>query len=38
MGKSLLAALLSEQFRGRFHVLGGAICPIVGVGPDVLRV
>jgi DNA-binding YbaB/EbfC family protein len=26
------------EFRGRYHVLGGAISPIEGVGPDDLRV
>jgi recombination protein RecR len=26
------------EFRGRFHVLGGAISPIDGVGPDDLRI
>jgi recombination protein RecR len=26
------------EFRGRYHVLGGAISPIDGVGPDQLRV
>src|ERR1700736_1286299 len=27
-----------REFRGRYHVLGGAISPIDGVGPDDLRV
>lgn len=26
------------EFRGRFHVLGGAISPIDGIGPDELRI
>lgn len=26
------------EFRGRYHVLGGAISPIDGVGPDELRI
>jgi recombination protein RecR len=26
------------EFRGRYHVLGGAINPLEGVGPDQLRV
>ncbi|MGH8936201.1 MAG: recombination mediator RecR [Acidimicrobiia bacterium] len=28
----------TQEFRGRYHVLGGAISPIEGVGPDQLRV
>jgi len=28
----------THEFRGRYHVLGGAISPIDGVGPDQLRV
>jgi recombination protein RecR len=28
----------TREFRGRYHVLGGAISPIDGVGPDDLRV
>jgi recombination protein RecR len=28
----------TQEFRGRYHVLGGAISPIQGVGPDQLRV
>ena len=27
----------TQEFRGRYHVLGGAISPIEGVGPDKLR-
>ncbi len=27
----------SQEFRGRYHVLGGAISPIEGIGPDQLR-
>ncbi|MCP4305995.1 MAG: recombination protein RecR [bacterium] len=27
----------TQEFRGRYHVLGGAISPIAGVGPDQLR-
>ena len=27
----------TQEFRGRYHVLGGAISPISGVGPDQLR-
>ena len=26
------------EFRGRYHVLGGAISPIDGIGPDQLRI
>ena len=28
----------THEYRGRYHVLGGAISPIEGVGPDQLRV
>ena len=28
----------TREFRGRYHVLGGAISPIDGVGPDQLRI
>ncbi|MGO1411794.1 MULTISPECIES: recombination mediator RecR [unclassified Microbacterium] len=28
----------TREFRGRYHVLGGAISPIAGVGPDDLRI
>ncbi len=28
----------TQEFNGRYHVLGGAISPIAGVGPDQLRV
>jgi recombination protein RecR len=34
----LAAIEKSGRFRGRYHVLGGAIAPIDGVGPDELRV
>jgi recombination protein RecR len=27
----------TQEFRGRYHVLGGAISPIAGIGPDQLR-
>ena len=28
----------THEFRGRYHVLGGAISPIAGIGPDQLRI
>ena len=28
----------TQEFSGRYHVLGGAISPIAGIGPDQLRV
>ena len=28
----------TREFRGRYHVLGGAISPIEGIGPDDLRI
>jgi recombination protein RecR len=27
----------TQEFRGRYHVLGGAISPIAGIGPESLR-
>ena len=34
----VVAVERTREFRGRYHVLGGAISPIDGVGPDDLRV
>ena len=34
----LAAIERSGRFRGRYHVLGGALAPIDGVGPDELRI
>jgi len=36
--KDVLAVERTREYRGRYHVLGGAISPIDGVGPDDLRV
>lgn len=36
--KDVIAIERTQEFRGRYHVLGGAISPIEGVGPDDLRV
>jgi recombination protein RecR len=36
--KDVVAVEKTREFRGRYHVLGGAISPIDGVGPDDLRV
>src|SRR4029077_10279279 len=36
--KDVLAVEKTREFRGRYHVLGGAISPIEGVGPDDLRI
>ncbi len=36
--RDLVAIERTGEFRGRYHVLGGAISPIDGVGPDQLRV
>jgi recombination protein RecR len=35
--KDVAAVEKIREFRGRYHVLGGAISPIDGVGPDDLR-
>jgi recombination protein RecR len=36
--RDLVAVEKTREFRGRYHVLGGAINPIEGVGPDQLHV
>jgi len=36
--KDVVAIEKTGEFRGRYHVLGGAINPLEGVGPDNLRV
>ncbi|HEY7224308.1 MAG TPA: recombination mediator RecR [Micromonosporaceae bacterium] len=36
--KDVVAIERTGEFRGRYHVLGGAINPLEGVGPDSLRV
>ncbi|HYO85283.1 MAG TPA: recombination mediator RecR [Dermatophilaceae bacterium] len=36
--KDVVAIERTREFRGRYHVLGGAISPIEGVGPNDLRV
>ncbi len=36
--KDVIAIERTREFRGRYHVLGGAISPIDGIGPDQLRV
>ena len=34
----VLAIERTDQFKGRYHVLGGAISPLDGVSPDALRI
>ncbi|MEI6250672.1 MAG: recombination mediator RecR [Actinomycetes bacterium] len=36
--KDVVAIEKTREFRGRYHVLGGAISPIEGIGPDNLRI
>ena len=36
--KDVVAIERTNEFRGRYHILGGAISPIEGVGPDDLRI
>ncbi len=36
--KDVPAIERTREFRGRYHVLGGAISPIDGIGPDQLRI
>ena len=36
--RDVVAVEKTQEFRGRYHVLGGAINPIAGVGPEQLRI
>lgn len=36
--KDVVAIERTREYRGRYHVLGGAISPIDGIGPDQLRI
>ncbi|HET8560401.1 MAG TPA: recombination mediator RecR [Marmoricola sp.] len=36
--KDVVAIERTHEFRGRYHVLGGAISPLEGIGPDQLRI
>jgi recombination protein RecR len=36
--KDVIAIERTREFRGRYHVLGGAISPIDGIGPEQLRI
>ncbi|MCB0918738.1 MAG: recombination protein RecR [Actinobacteria bacterium] len=36
--KDVIAIERTREFAGRYHVLGGAISPIDGIGPDDLRI
>ena len=36
--KDVVAIERTREFRGKYHVLGGAINPIDGIGPDDLRI
>ncbi len=36
--RDIVAVERTQEFSGRYHVLGGAINPIDGIGPDQLRV
>ncbi len=36
--KDVIAIERTREFRGRYHILGGAISPIAGIGPDQLRI
>jgi recombination protein RecR len=36
--RDLVAIERTQEFKGRYHVLGGAISPIEGIGPDDLRI
>ena len=36
--KDVVAIEKTREFRGRYHVLGGAISPIDGIGPEQLRI
>ena len=36
--KDVVAIERTKEFRGRYHVLGGAISPIDGIGPEQLHI
>lgn len=36
--KDVIAIEKTREFKGRYHILGGAISPIDGIGPDELRI
>lgn len=36
--KDVIAIEKTREFKGRYHVLGGAISPINGIGPEQLRI
>jgi len=36
--KDVLAVEKTREFKGKYHVLGGAISPIDGIGPESLRI
>ena len=36
--KDVVAIERTREFKGRYHVLGGALDPLAGVGPDSLRI
>jgi recombination protein RecR len=36
--KDVVAIERTREYRGRYHVLGGSISPIDGIGPDELRI
>lgn len=36
--KDLIAIERSREFRGKYHVLGGVISPLDGIGPESLRI
>jgi len=36
--KDIQAVERTREFRGRYHVLGGALDPLSGIGPDQLRI
>jgi recombination protein RecR len=36
--RDLLAMERTNEYRGRYHVLGGVISPLEGIGPEMLRI
>ncbi len=36
--KDVLAVERTREFKGRYHVLGGSLDPLAGIGPDTLRI
>ncbi len=38
MWQDMFSIERTRQFRGRYHILGGVLCPLEGIGPDQLSI